>query len=264
MRAGWSRRHWVGQTTGIIVALVILLVPRASLATPTVGAPVTEPAAVPVAQATELIVTSRITTDPSDPPVISAGVNLLRVDASNKVIAILGQMLDNGTNGDAVAGDQVFTLRLTETESTPGELRLRVSAPFQRTVLRVLSSVTVVPIGVDQNGSPTPISTPTSAATTATATASRTRTQVPSATLTTTATVTRAPTATTDRNLHSGTEQHTYTDRIIDSGTDRHSYGDRNSHVDVDGYRTPNQHAAANRYADGDADSHRNGNTSAE
>lgn len=171
------------------------LVPTAALAAPSVGPPVTSPAIVPVGQPTQLTVTSQITTGPNDPPVIPTGVNLLRVNASNKVIAILGTMRDDGTNGDAVAGDLVFTLRLTEMESTPGELRLRVSAPFQGVILRVLSAVTVVPIGV-ASGSPTPIPTATRTRARATATVHPTITRAPSHTPKATATVTRRPTDT--------------------------------------------------------------------
>ncbi|MHC1743305.1 MAG: S8 family serine peptidase [Syntrophobacteraceae bacterium] len=121
--------------------------PALALAAPTVGAPVASPASITAGQATELTVTSQVTGDTAN-PVIPTGVNLLRVDAANKVIRTLGTMRDDGANGDAVAGDKIFTLRLSVTESGPGELRSQVSAPFQRILRRVLSGVAVVPVQV--------------------------------------------------------------------------------------------------------------------
>lgn len=121
------------------------LLPALSLAATTVGTPVASPTRIFTGLATVLTVTSQITDDTTN-PVIATGVNLLHLDAAGRAIAIVGTMRDDGANGDAVAGDKIFTLRLTRTESAPGELRLQVSAAFQRLLRRVLSSVTVVPI----------------------------------------------------------------------------------------------------------------------
>lgn len=118
--------------------------PAASLAAPAVGTPVVSPAEIPVGQSTAILVTSRITSDPPN-PVIATGVNLLRVDASNKVMATLGTMRDNGTQGDAVAGDGTFTLTVSLNEAAAGEVRLLVSAAFKGLLKRVLSNVTAVP-----------------------------------------------------------------------------------------------------------------------
>ncbi|MBI1928692.1 Ig-like domain-containing protein [Candidatus Poribacteria bacterium] len=55
-------------------------------------------------------------------------------------------MRDDGTNGDAIGGDKIFTLRLTVTEQNPGEMRLQVSAAFLKTLKRVLSDIVVIPV----------------------------------------------------------------------------------------------------------------------
>lgn len=47
----------------------------------TVGIPVVSPPMNPVGQNTELTVTSRITSGPSDPPVVARSVRLLRLNA---------------------------------------------------------------------------------------------------------------------------------------------------------------------------------------
>jgi len=120
--------------------------PAAALAAVTVGAPVTAPAVVPMGQATQITVTSQIVSGPTDPAVIPSGVYLQRLDATGAFVATLGTMRDDGTLGDTVAGDKVFTLRLTVTEAAVGQLRLRVSVPLYKVIRRVFSTVSVVPI----------------------------------------------------------------------------------------------------------------------
>jgi hypothetical protein len=112
---------------------------------PSVSAPTVSPSSVPVGESTQILVTSQITTDPPN-PLIANGVRLLRVDAANKVVATLGTMRDDGTQGDAVAGDGTLTLRVTVNEAAAGEVRLRVSAAFRGLLKRVLSSPTVVTV----------------------------------------------------------------------------------------------------------------------
>lgn len=115
--------------------------PAPSFATPTVGVPVASPATIPVEERTVVTVTSQITTGPGDPPVIPTSVYLQRLDAAGKVIANLGTMRDDGAAGDAMAGDGVFTVRVTLNEANPDEVRLRVSAAFRKLLRRVLSPV---------------------------------------------------------------------------------------------------------------------------
>lgn len=119
--------------------------------TPTSGAAsvvcaVVSPPAVPVGQPTDVLVEG-IIISPAGHPVIETGVYLLRTDATGRVIATLGTMRDDGTNGDAVAGDGVFALRMRVTEGTVGALRFKVSAPFRGLLRRVFSPVCGVSVG---------------------------------------------------------------------------------------------------------------------
>src|SRR5262249_40189032 len=75
---------------------------------PTVGAPRVEPSSILVNQTTLVTVTSQITTSSANPVV---SVQLRRLDAQGNVIAYLGYLYDNGTHGDAIAGDGVFTMQ---------------------------------------------------------------------------------------------------------------------------------------------------------
>jgi uncharacterized protein (TIGR03118 family) len=70
-------------------------------------------------------------------PAIS--VNLLRLDASDRVINVFAVMRDDGMGGDQTANDGIFTLKQTLNEP-PGELRLKASAAFGGVVVRVSSS----------------------------------------------------------------------------------------------------------------------------
>jgi len=128
----------------ILATLIGALV--ASAAGAQTVAPVTAfPTTVPVAVGTPVRVTAGIT----DPSVLGGGVLLQRIDAAGRVVATLGTMVDDGTNGDVTAGDQVFTLRPTLYEQAAGAVRLRASAAFQGRITRVLSApVTVTVTGV--------------------------------------------------------------------------------------------------------------------
>ena len=115
---------------------------------PTVGTPVAQPSTLAVNYATLLTVTSRITTSPGN-PVVPASVKLESVDANGAVLATLGTMYDDGTHGDMVAGDGIFTVQVGVTETAPGAPRLQVAATFKAGPGRLVSAVTVVPIVFD-------------------------------------------------------------------------------------------------------------------
>jgi hypothetical protein len=75
-------------------------------------------------------VTSQITA-PSSNPVVPGSVKLECVDSRGKILATLGTMVDDGTQGDVVARDDTFTMRVAFTETTPSPVRLQVSATFR-------------------------------------------------------------------------------------------------------------------------------------
>lgn len=129
----------------------LLALSTSVMAAPTVQAPVATPSFVTVGQSTRLSITAYVKGDATN-PVIATGVNLQRVDATGKVLATLGRMWDDGTNGDAVAGDGIFTLNVTANEPVVGDIRLQVSAAFVKLLSRVKSSVMLVPAVEKING----------------------------------------------------------------------------------------------------------------
>jgi hypothetical protein len=75
---------------------------------------VAQPAILVVHCTTLVTVTSKITTTARN-PVVPESVKLERVDARGKILDILGTMVDKGTHGDAIAGDSLYTLRVSFT-----------------------------------------------------------------------------------------------------------------------------------------------------
>jgi hypothetical protein len=57
---------------------------------------------------------------------------------------VLGQLKDDGTNGDAVAGDKTFTILKMFNESATGEIKLQVSAAFRGILKRALSNIILI------------------------------------------------------------------------------------------------------------------------
>jgi hypothetical protein len=101
-------------------------------ATPTIGAHSASPTTVPASIPTKVTVTAVIT----DPSLIPGSVNLIQL--SQGTATILGQLHDDGLNGDAVAGDHIFTI--VQTFNSPvGQIQLEVSAAFKGMLRRVLS-----------------------------------------------------------------------------------------------------------------------------
>jgi len=66
----------------------------------------------------------------ADPELIPTEVYLLRVDEQGNVIANLGRLYDDGTHGDELVGDGIFTTQYEFLEDTTGELLLKISASY--------------------------------------------------------------------------------------------------------------------------------------
>ena len=83
---------------------------------------------------------------PADPKFIKTSVRLLK--ETGGVFNVVGTMYDDASNGDAVAGDNKFTVTLPVNESNPKTINYRASAAYVGVMQREQStvfSVTVVP-----------------------------------------------------------------------------------------------------------------------
>ncbi len=143
-------RWWWKRRTSLPAALLVSLTAGSvgALATPTFSAPASSAASVFVGVPSRLTITSELTTVAGDHALLANGVNLLLLNSSGQTLSTLGVMHDDGLNGDAVAGDGIFTLLVNVTEPSTGQLFLQVSAAFQGSLLRVKSPVETVPVVV--------------------------------------------------------------------------------------------------------------------
>lgn len=69
-------------------------------------------------------------------------VTLIRYDKNDKAVANLGRMYDDGTHGDALRGDNLFTTQITINESVPQIIKFKASVANRGVVRRTLSDET--------------------------------------------------------------------------------------------------------------------------
>jgi hypothetical protein len=67
------------------------------------------------------------------------GINLMRVNERGKSIGALGRLYDDGTHGDASAGDGTFTGRFSFNEPNPVNIHLVVTIAYRGKLLRMRS-----------------------------------------------------------------------------------------------------------------------------
>jgi hypothetical protein len=130
-----------------IAFATIVLAALTGAATAAPGLPTADPAALNAGTSATVRVTNLITDD----NVLPAGVNVVRVDAAGRNLSTLGQMRDDGTNGDLVAGDRVFSGNVAITGASAGPIRVRVSAAIRGVLLRANSpilNIDVLPPGI--------------------------------------------------------------------------------------------------------------------
>jgi hypothetical protein len=76
----------------------------------------------------------------ADPALIPESINLFRYDERGQLVAALGKMYDDGTNGDVAVGDHIYTTQLTLNEPQPSTALLRASAAYRGLLRRVVSN----------------------------------------------------------------------------------------------------------------------------
>ena len=105
-------------------------------AAPSIGAVRMSPTTAVIGTPTQVTVQASIT----DPSLISGGVNLLQLNPDGTT-TILGTLHDDGLNGDAFAGDLVFTLVVMLNAQSASQIQLQVSAAFKGVLQRVKSPI---------------------------------------------------------------------------------------------------------------------------
>lgn len=116
------------------VALGLCFASRAAAAPALAPVGVT-PTVLGINTATAVTITVPIT----DPSLIPGSVNLLRLNPLGNA-TILGSLKDDGTGGDVVAGDHIYTGQTTFNEASSGKITLQISAAFRGVLQRVKSA----------------------------------------------------------------------------------------------------------------------------
>jgi hypothetical protein len=113
----------------------------AATITPAVGTPRATPSLITVNTPTTVTVTVQISPTP-----IANSVNLLRLGATGTQPTILGVMHDDGSNGDVVANDGIYTLQIPFNETLVGQIQLQASIAFAGSLKRVLSTPAILAV----------------------------------------------------------------------------------------------------------------------
>lgn len=93
----------------------------------------------------EVTVTIEATVTPA-PDLLPASVTLLRYNSENDFEASLGQMFDDGTHGDRLPSDNIFTTQVITKEATPKIISFRASVAYRGQLKRTLTSLVAFPI----------------------------------------------------------------------------------------------------------------------
>jgi hypothetical protein len=96
-----------------------------------ISTPTVTPPNLTVNQPIQVTASCKIYTSPGDPALLAEGVNLVRLTATGAAASIVGLMHDDGLNGDATAGDGVFTYQYTDTESAADSFNSSARRPFK-------------------------------------------------------------------------------------------------------------------------------------
>src|SRR4051812_21462479 len=128
----------MNRTRLLILGALLLISVAASAGT--IGATAVSPDNTPVGLPLSATVTAVIT----DPGLTPGTVNLQRLDASGRVLAVIGNLHDDGQAGDATANDHIYSIQFTVLENAPGPVRVRVSAGFNGQLVRVYSQVVTI------------------------------------------------------------------------------------------------------------------------
>ncbi len=95
-----------------------------------------EPSGVPAGTATPVLASAQVGTDPT---LLPQSVTLLRYDESGNYVANLGAMYDDGTHGDLLEGDGIFSSSIVIDEAEPMSIVFKASVSYRGLLRRIVS-----------------------------------------------------------------------------------------------------------------------------
>ncbi|WDE14013.1 S8 family serine peptidase [Thalassomonas haliotis] len=149
MRAKPVKYHKVKLMLAFGVAVVTA---SPSYAVQRVESVVATPALVFVDTPTSVRFSARVAPDDN---LIPASVRLLQEQEDGR-LAVAATMFDDGSNGDSIAGDLVFTTELAVLVASPSVLKYRVAVAYRGTMRRTQSETVLVRTDLEPFFSPTP------------------------------------------------------------------------------------------------------------
>lgn len=114
--------RWVGVRVCLLASLA-----GGQVLAGTLGAPTMSPASIAARTPAEVTFSVAIT----DPNYTAGSANVQRLNATGGIVAVVGNLRDDGTQGDAIAGDRIYTLRTTLQQAEAGTVKFQVSAAFK-------------------------------------------------------------------------------------------------------------------------------------
>ena len=103
-----------------------------------IGVPRATPSAIFAAESAVVTITAPVAAAPDSQPM---STDLIRVNEQGKSIRTLGRLYDDGTHGDALASDNIFTGQFSFNERNPTGIHLVVTAAYRGKLLRTRSPV---------------------------------------------------------------------------------------------------------------------------
>jgi hypothetical protein len=133
-------------TLHLMMAFLVAGAPGSASAAPsTLGEVGVVPRVVKVGASTVVTATIPI----ADPGYIPGSAAVFRADSSGKLLGRLALFVDDGSNGDRVAGDRIYTARWTVTSAELGVIPVVATAAFRGVVVRVTSRPQFIEVAAD-------------------------------------------------------------------------------------------------------------------
>jgi hypothetical protein len=85
------------------------------------------PAQVPAGSATTALATAQLGVDAT---LLPQSVTLFKYNAAGRLLANLGRMYDDGTHGDTLQGDNIFSAQVTLNEPVPGPMIFKATVAY--------------------------------------------------------------------------------------------------------------------------------------
>src|SRR3989304_5892458 len=120
------------------LSIFLVLLPPNALAVRSIDSVIATPDLVVVGIPTSVKVLADIAPDID---LISSGVTLIKVGPDNKPIGVIGYLFDDGSHGDEVPNDHIFTTLITINRTTITNINFRVSVAYKKTLQRTLSDI---------------------------------------------------------------------------------------------------------------------------